>query len=158
VKHLSIKERLHEKAQINFSQCCGCRRCEVACSLHHIDNTVNPKKSRIRIFSEEAAFYPVVAGPFNKEECTAKNTIVIGNREVDECIVCRASCPVKPWVKGDKEALLQCDFCGDPPEPACVKWCPCQAITLVDETGKVEVKIEDVKKDYRAAERKKTFF
>ena len=148
-----------KKLKINFAQCCGCRRCEVACSLHHLGSTVNPKKSRIRIFFEEAAFYPVVAGPFNNEECTAKNTVVIGDREVDECIVCRASCPVKPWFKeGDKEAFLQCDFCGDPPEPACVRWCPCQAISLVDEAGKVSIKIEDVKKDYQRKEEKKPSF
>ena len=93
-------------------------------------------------------FYPVVAGPFNNAECTSKNIFVLGGKEVDECIICRASCPIKPWFKEpDTDVLLKCDFCGDPPEPACVKWCPCQAITLVDEEGKIEVKIEDVKKD-----------
>ncbi|MEE9505284.1 MAG: (4Fe-4S)-binding protein [Thermodesulfobacteriota bacterium] len=144
------------RLKIDFNQCCGCRRCEVACSLHHYENTVNPKKSRIRIFSEEAAFYPVVAGPPNNDECTAKNTVVIGDKEVDECIICRASCPIKPLFKEtDKEVLLQCDFCGDPPEPACAKWCPCQAITLVDEEGKIEVKIEDIKKDYQREKGKK---
>ena len=144
------------RLKIDFNQCCGCRRCEVACSLHHYENTVNPKKSRIRIFSEEAAFYPVMAGPPNNDECTAKNTVVIGDKEVDECIICRASCPIKPLFKEtDKEVLLQCDFCGDPPEPACAKWCPCQAITLVDEEGKVEVKIKDVKKDYQREKGKK---
>ena len=82
--------------------------------------------------------------------------MVIGDKEVDECIICRATCPIKPWFKEpDTEVLLQCDFCGDPPEPACVKWCPCQAITLVDEQGKVAVKIEDVKKDFQREKGKK---
>jgi len=123
-----------KRLKIDFNQCCGCRRCEVACSLHHFENSVNPKKSRIR-------------------KCTSKNIFMLGGKEVDECIICRASCPIKPWFKEpDTDVLLKCDFCGDPPEPACVKWCPCQAITLIDEEGKIEVKIEDVKKDFEREE------
>ena len=57
-----------KRLKIDFNQCCGCRRCEVACSLHHFENSVNPKKSRIRIYEEEDVFYPVVAGPFNNAE------------------------------------------------------------------------------------------
>ncbi len=82
------------RLKIDFNQCCGCRRCEVACSLHHYENTVNPKKSRIRIFSEEAAFYPVVAGPPNNDECTAKNTVVIGDK-ADDVRLCGLL--GKPW-------------------------------------------------------------
>jgi Fe-S-cluster-containing dehydrogenase component len=94
---------------------------------------------------EDGVFYPVVAGPFNNAECTSKNIFIIEGKEVDECIICRASCPIKPWFKEpDTGVLLKCDFCGDPPEPACVKWCPCQAITLVDEEGHLTVKIEDM--------------
>jgi len=138
------------KLKIDFKQCCGCRRCEVACSLMHFENSVNPKKSRIRVMEAGDVFYPVVAGPFNNAECSCKNIFVFDGREVDECIICRASCPIKPWFKEPgTDVLLKCDFCGDPPNPACVKWCPCQAITLVDDEGHIEIKVEDVKKDYQ---------
>jgi len=104
---------------------------------------------------ERGVFYPVVAGPFNNAECTSKNIFILQNREVDECIICRASCPIKPWFKEpDTDVLLKCDFCGDPPEPACVKWCPCQAITLVDDDGRIMVKVEDVKKDFHRGKEK----
>jgi benzoyl-CoA reductase subunit BamC len=145
-----VEERVLKKLKIDFKQCCGCRRCEVACSLNHFDNSVNTKKSRIRVMEEDGGFYPVVAGPFNNAECTSKNIFIIEGKEVDECIICRASCPIKPWFKEPgTDVLLKCDFCGDPPDPACVKWCPCQAITLVDDEGHIMVKVEDVKKDYQ---------
>jgi len=53
---------------------------------------------------------------------------------VDGCVVCRASCPVKSAFKEPDTGIpLKCDFCGDPPDPQCVKWCDPDALTLVDD-------------------------
>ncbi len=75
------EERVLKKLKIDFKQCCGCRRCEVACSLNHFENSVNPKKSRIRVMEEAGVFYPVVAGPFNNAECTSKNIFILEDKD-----------------------------------------------------------------------------
>lgn len=116
-------------------KCTGCRYCEAACSLKHYENIVNPKKSRIRIFIDEKndLYFPVIAGPIIEEECTSKNTIIIEGKEYDTCDICRASCPSRPWFKeADTGVPLKCDFCGDPPDPECVKVCPGGALTFSD--------------------------
>jgi benzoyl-CoA reductase subunit BamC len=123
-----------KRLKIDYEICIGCRRCEVACSLKHYPGSVNPEKSRIRVFIADDHFYPVVAGPFNDAECTSKNVISIQGRQYDACVICRASCPIKPWFKEpETQVALKCDFCGDPPDPNCVRWCPCAAITVVED-------------------------
>jgi Fe-S-cluster-containing hydrogenase component 2 len=122
-----------KRIRIDHSKCTGCRHCEAACSLHHYVNVVNPKKSRIRIFEEGNIFFPVIAGPFTEAECTAKSHVIIDGTEYDECTLCRASCPHRPWFREpETDIALKCDFCGDPPDPSCVKWCATEALTLVD--------------------------
>jgi benzoyl-CoA reductase subunit BamC len=122
------------RIKIDYSKCTACRLCELACSLQHIDSTFNPKKSRIRIFADGILCYPVIAGPYTDAECNAQNYIVIGDHEYDGCVLCRASCPAKPIFKEpDTDIPLKCDFCGDPPDPQCVKVCAKEALILVDE-------------------------
>lgn len=122
-----------KKIKIDVSKCIGCRMCEVVCSLQHIENTVNPKRSRIRVFQIGDLFFPIIAGPYTDAECTSKHLVVIDGREYDACIFCRASCPAKPVFKEpDVDIPLKCDFCGEPPDPQCVKVCFSEALTLVD--------------------------
>jgi len=122
-----------ERIKIDYGKCTGCRHCEVACSLHHYENEINPQKSRIRVFIEGERFYPVIAGPFAEAECTSKNNVIIDGQEYDECTLCRASCPSRPWFREPETGIaLKCDFCGDPPDPACVKWCEGGALTLFE--------------------------
>jgi len=122
-----------KKIKIDFSKCVGCRACEAACSLQHIENTVNPKRSRIRVFPFGDGFLPVIAGPYTEAECTSKGIVVAGDQEYDACVFCRASCPVRPIFKEpDVDIPLKCDFCGEPPNPQCVIWCSSEALTLVD--------------------------
>ena len=123
-----------KRLKIDFNQCCGCKRCEVACSLNHFEDSVNPKKSRIRIYEEEDVFYPVVAGPFNNAECTSKNRVVIEDRDYDMCVICRASCPEKPFfIEAGTGIPLKCDFCGIPPNPSCVRTCNTGALELEED-------------------------
>ncbi|WP_300464160.1 hypothetical protein [Desulfobacula sp.] len=117
------------KINIDHTKCSGCKLCEVACSLNHT-GAVNVQRSRIRVFIGEEFCLPVIARNY-KAVCDSKGDMVMYNgHEVDECVVCRASCPVKSVFKElDGKTPLKCDFCrGD---PQCVRWCPTGALTLV---------------------------
>ena len=125
-----------KRLQINHTKCTGCRQCETACSAFHYEGEVNPQKSRIRIFLDEdhAIFHPVISGPFTNAECTSKNIILLEGVQYDECTVCRASCPGRPWFfEPETKIALKCDFCGDPPNPQCVAICAHGALMLIDD-------------------------
>ena len=87
------------RIRIDHSKCTGCQHCEAACSIKHYANEVNPKKSRIRVFEdeEEQRFFPIIAGPTTTAECTSKFDVVIAGQQYDDCTLCRASCPTRPW-------------------------------------------------------------
>lgn len=122
-----------KRIKINHNKCTGCRHCETACSLEHYENEVNPKKSRIRVFLDEETnrYFPVISGPFTEAECTSKYDVSIDGNEFDDCSICRASCPSRPWFREpDTGVALKCDFCGDPPNPQCVEVCASYALIL----------------------------
>ena len=121
-----------KRIKIDQSKCTGCRHCEVVCSLKHFKH-VNPKKARIRIFLDEEAnrYFPVISGPFTEAECSSKYDITVDGEEYDDCTLCRATCPSRPWFREpDTDIPLKCDFCGDPPDPECVKVCASSALRL----------------------------
>lgn len=121
------------RIKIDHTKCTGCRLCELACAWQHT-GSVNPQKSRIGVFIADAFCLPVIAGPYTEAACNSKGMIIIDGREIDECVVCRASCPAKPWFKEPDTGIpLKCDFCGEPPDPQCVKVCLSGALTLVEE-------------------------
>jgi Fe-S-cluster-containing dehydrogenase component len=82
------------RIKIDYARCTGCKLCQVACSLQHT-GTVNPQRSRIRVFVGEDVCLPVIAGPYTEAACNSKENMVINGQDVDGCVVCRASCPVK---------------------------------------------------------------
>ena len=117
---------------IDETKCTGCRLCEIACAVHHT-GTANPEKSRIRVFEEADGdiMFPQIAGPNTEAECNSKHYVVHNGEKYDACIFCRASCPAKPiFLEPDTGIFLKCDFCGDPPDPSCVKVCASGALTL----------------------------
>jgi Fe-S-cluster-containing dehydrogenase component len=121
------------RIKIDHTKCTGCKLCEVVCSLQHTD-TINPWRSRIRVFMGEDFCLPVIAGPYTEAACNSKGIVLVDGVEVDGCVVCRASCPVKTAFKEPDTAIpLKCDFCGDPPDPQCVKWCEADALSMVIE-------------------------
>lgn len=120
-----------KRIKIDHTKCNGCKLCELACSLQHNVGIVNPKRSRIRVFSEGHYCYPVLAGPYTDAECNSLQEVIIGDHKFDACALCRASCPAKPIFKEpDADIPLKCDFCGDPPDPHCVKVCIQEALIL----------------------------
>jgi benzoyl-CoA reductase subunit BamC len=121
------------RIKIDHTKCTGCKLCEVACSLQHTD-AINPWRSRIRVFIGEDFCLPVIAGPYTEAACNSKGIVLVDGMEMDGCVVCRASCPVKTAFKEPDTAIpLKCDFCGDPPDPQCVKWCEADALSIVIE-------------------------
>jgi len=134
-----------KRIMIDYNKCTGCRHCEAACSLKHYENIVSPQKSRIRVFLDEEKdlFFPVVAGPFSEAGCpyrTMEVFVNIGGKEYDACSICRASCPRRPWFRElDIETALTCNFCGDPPDPHCVKICVSGALTLIEVENSMDI-------------------
>lgn len=118
----------------DFERCSGCRRCELACSIHH-ENWMWPEASRVRVFMPfpglevphlcaQCDDYPCVA------ECTVEalsvdetTTAVIVDREkCTSCGECIKACPgTVPFLHpGDNKATI-CDLCSGDPE--CAKVC-----------------------------------
>ena len=63
-----------KRIKIDHSKCTGCRHCEAACSLHHYENEVNPKKSRIRIFEEGKILLPGDSRSFYRSRVHGKES------------------------------------------------------------------------------------
>ena len=128
------------KIKINPDKCSGCKLCEIACSLHHT-NTVNPERARVKVYIGDKYSLPVYAGPFTDVACNSRGTLVFNGEEIDICQICRASCPAKfVFKEPDTGIPLKCDFCGEPPDPQCVKWCPSGALTLIEDKQPAEQK------------------
>ncbi len=120
------------RIKIDHLKCTGCKLCEVVCSLQHTE-AVNLWRSRIRVFIKEDYCLPVIAGPYTEAMCNSKDVVFVEGKEIDGCVVCRASCPSKSIFKEPDTAIpLKCDFCGDPPDPQCVAWCDADALTICD--------------------------
>jgi len=102
--------------------------------MFHMEDGVNPRAARIRVFNEGDFFFPVIAEPFTDAKCNITNIIEIDGKEYDMCALCPASCPIKPVFKEPgTEVPLKCDHCGEPATNAsCVKWCTTNALTLVE--------------------------
>ena len=123
-----------KQIRVDFDKCIGCGHCELACSLQHIEDKVNPSLSRIRIYldTENDVYIPIVAGPYTDAKCSCRYTVVMGGQEYEDCILCRAACPQREIFFDDYEVPLKCDLCGEPPDPSCVKWCPTDALTVME--------------------------
>jgi benzoyl-CoA reductase subunit BamC len=122
------------RIRIDHSKCTGCRHCEAACVLHHYEAEVNPRKSRIRVYTQGEDMVPVIAGPFTEAECTTKRNVFLDGKEYDQCTLCHASCNLRSWFREPgTDVALKCDFCGDPPDPSCVESCPSGALTMIEQ-------------------------
>jgi carbon-monoxide dehydrogenase iron sulfur subunit len=131
----------------DYEMCSGCRRCELACSMHHED-WMWPEASRVRVFMPfpglevpllcaQCDNYPCVdACPVEALTIDEDTTAVLVDREkCTSCGACIDACPGKiPFLHpGDNKATI-CDLCGGDPE--CVKVCHearYDALRLVEE-------------------------
>jgi len=74
--------------------------------------------------------------PVNAISANTNGTITISS-ECTSCGSCKQACPYsgpQPDPKGD--SYLVCDLCGG--KPACVEWCPFEALDLSDEYNSIE--------------------
>ena len=131
-----------KKIVIDFDKCTGCRHCETACALAHTEhNSVNPNQSRIRVHVDldDGTSYPILSGPYTDAKCSSRSFTIIGGQHYNTCMLCRAACPEKPYFfEPGTEVPLKCDFCGEPPDPSCVKWCTSGALSLVEVEEDIE--------------------
>ena len=155
--------------KVDIDKCSGCRSCEMACSAFHSVpkySTLNPARSRIRVFIDEIqdAYVPIRAGGYTRAECSGRNTYIIKGKNYTECNFCPASCPSRDWFKEpDSNLPLKCDMCEDVPpleEPMCVQACKFDALIYeereetVDEIevqpGEIEYGVDALIKKYGA--------
>jgi benzoyl-CoA reductase subunit BamC len=143
--------------RIDPSKCTGCRACEMACSAYHSKpkgNTVNPARSRIRVFWDEEndVYVPILAGEHTPVECNSRYIVTINDKEYGECSFCRSSCPSRDLFKEpDSGIALKCDVCGEPmPDggPMCVQWCANGALTYAPQrTEQIVLPEEEVEEE-----------
>jgi len=126
---------------IEPEKCTECKRCVVACSLHH-DGYIQPMLARIGIQKRwpEAPFIHVC----RFEDCEEKPCIEVCPADAiyekdgyilidsEACIRCGACVPACPYhgifMNDQTGEAIKCDFCGG--DPACVKECVTEAITV----------------------------
>jgi Fe-S-cluster-containing hydrogenase component 2 len=118
----------------DFSKCSGCRKCEIACSLHH-ENRIWPEASRVRVFMlvpgadfphlcTQCKNYPCVRACRFKALSVDRKTgaVVVNNDSCIGCGKCIEACPGRvPHMHPAEKRILICDLCKGDPE--CVKVC-----------------------------------
>ena len=130
---------------INHEKCTGCRICETACSIHHVQ-AVNPQKATIHIVKLESEA-DVIAIPVKCMHCENAPCMAIcpvgaistsaetGARQIttDKCIGCSACVNVCPFgamvLDRDGGCSVACDLCDG--DPLCVKLCSFDALQQV---------------------------
>jgi len=118
----------------DLSKCSGCRKCEIACSLHH-ENRIWPEASRVRVFMlvpgadfphlcAQCDDYPCVeACPFKALSVSKKTSAVLVNdAKCTGCGKCIEACPGRiPHMHPVDKKIVICDLCNGSPQ--CVKVC-----------------------------------
>jgi Fe-S-cluster-containing hydrogenase component 2 len=138
--------------QLNFisGQCIGCKLCQLACSAKH-EEVFNPTLARLQISSlyndknGEQMLEVKGAVCTNCLECVkacpveaisfSRVGIILNEEKCNGCMMCQEACPENVIIgKGDVVGI--CNMCGG--NPACVQWCPREALTVnqsVEEVG-----------------------
>lgn len=133
--------------KVNLDKCIGCRACEVACSAFHASpkfSSINPARSRIRLFMDELndVYVPIFAGYLSKAECSGRHVYKINGKSYSECSLCRSSCSARDLFKEPDSGLpLKCDMCDGEGEPMCVQVCRPGALTYMEREKEQEVEL-----------------
>lgn len=133
--------------EIEPEKCTGCKMCEMVCSLKN-EGVCGSSYSNIRIVREDenSIDLPVFCMQCDDAPCEKvcpvnairkQGDVLVINQDV--CIGCRACsvvCPVGAlsYFPGKNSRIVahKCDLCKDE-EPACVKFCPTDALKVVTE-------------------------
>jgi len=118
----------------NYENCSGCRRCEIACSVHH-EGRIWPEASRVRVFMLvpgveiphlcfQCEDYPCVeACPAEALHVNSRTGAVnVNASRCTACSLCIESCPGNvPHIHPEGNCIVICDLCDG--KPKCVKAC-----------------------------------
>lgn len=136
------------KISVDSEKCCGCRICEMACSMTHLQ-VFNPRKALLHVEIDRLPALgakasqidvPVVclqcepapcadACPEEAIEKTAFGAWVVDAEKCTGCGLCAESCNYGMiGVDVGEEAARKCDLCEG--SPSCVQYCPMQALTF----------------------------
>ena len=130
---------------IHAEKCTGCHNCSLACSFVH-EGQFRPPATRVHVYSWEREGFSV---PMMCQQCDTASCVKVcptaamhrtpGTTLVEytkaKCIGCRMctiACPFGNAVYDSfTGSIIKCDTCvGD---PACVAYCPNQALEFVDD-------------------------
>lgn len=131
-----------------FDLCTGCKICELACSSTKL-GVYSPRESAVEIeeAKEGLAAFPSVciqcedpacmrSCPFNAIERDQSSGIVrVISEKCTACGWCTKTCPLEGAIKivPTSGKAFKCDVCNG--DPACVKYCPTEALKLVTVGG-----------------------
>lgn len=129
-----------KKLAINPQMCTGCRMCEVACSIEN-EQAVSQTQLRIQVvYPSDDFFLPIVcihceemhclkACKHDAMEVNEHGAVAVIKKNCTCCMDCIFACPTGGVTHSPaKAAVVKCNLCGG--DPACVRYCPTQAITF----------------------------
>ena len=127
----------------DYEKCTGCRNCETACSVFHVQ-ACNPAKSAVRIvkWAKSGLNVPVFCQQCEVPACANICPVQAISRDADTgamivdidlcvgCRMCMVACPFGAVVLDrDRRQAIKCDLCGGV-EPWCVRFCEPGALTF----------------------------
>jgi carbon-monoxide dehydrogenase iron sulfur subunit len=127
---------------VDHEKCTGCRNCETACSVFHVQ-ACNPTKSAVRIvkWPNRGLHVPVVCQQCEEPACANICPVQAISRNEDTgamivdpercvgCQICIVACPFGAiTLDRDRRQAIKCDLCGGA-EPWCVRFCEPGALT-----------------------------
>ena len=127
---------------VDYEKCTGCRNCETACSVFHVQ-ACNPAKSAVRIVKwvGKGLNVPVVCQQCEDPACANICPVQAISRDADTgamivdgdlcvgCRMCMVACPFGAvTLDRDRRQAIKCDLCGGV-EPWCVRFCEPGALT-----------------------------
>jgi Fe-S-cluster-containing hydrogenase component 2 len=140
---------MRQRIVTDATKCCGCRVCELICSLRHA-GICDPNRSAVHrcTVTPDLQFMlstcaqcanihcaqACPAGAIHRDERTG--AVVVDADLCNLCGACVEACPFDQ-IAVVGERVLKCDLCGG--EPQCVAWCPREALSLVTYALRCEV-------------------
>jgi Fe-S-cluster-containing hydrogenase component 2 len=127
---------------VDCDKCTGCRSCELACSVFHVQAS-NPAKSAVRIVkgAKKGLNVPVICQQCEVPACANICPVQAISRDADTgamivdgdlclgCRLCVVACPFGAITLDlDRRRAMKCDLCGGD-EPWCVRFCEPGALT-----------------------------
>lgn len=143
---------------IHVDKCVGCRNCELSCSFFH-EGVFRPRVSRVHAYTweREGLSVPMMCQHCDDAPCVsvcptgamsqskATGRVNWNNDLCIKCKMCTVVCPFGNAVyESEGNRIIKCDLCDGDPE--CVRFCPSEALTYIEDT----IAVRSRKKAYAA--------